>query len=135
MRAPLDYRLLALLITAFSSYSAIAADEKGLYQTLNYISCPQYSEDRKLPLHNGRNAADELYISGWLSGYNYLTPNTYDIVPGHDVMKVMEWLDSFCQVNTSKSVESGLLQFTSDNYPTRMQVYPPQPAPAKSKKK
>ena len=103
--------------------SAHASDEKGLYQTLNFISCPQYAEDRKVPLHSGRNAADEISLSGWLSAYNYLVPNTYDIVPAHDIMKVLEWMDKFCKENPTKNVESGLLQFTSEAYPSRMERF------------
>lgn len=123
MRTQNYFRLIAVLF-AFTVIPAHAADDKGLYQTLNYISCAQYIEDRKLPLHTGRNAADEIYVSGWLSAYNYLTPNTYDVVPGHDIMKVLEWMDTFCKDNSDKSVEAGLLQFSSDSYPDRVQHYP-----------
>lgn len=114
---------ITLVLSLLLAAPAHAADDKGLYQTLNYISCAQYAEDRKLPVHTGRNAADELYMSGWLSGYNYLTPNTYDVVPGHDIMKVMEWMDKFCKDAPGKSVEAGLLQFTGDSYPSRVQAY------------
>ncbi len=120
--------LLLVPVLAVVSMPAYAADERGLYQALNYISCAQYEQDRKLPLHTGRNAADEIYLSGWLTAYNYLTPSTYDIVPNHDIMKVMEWLDGYCKANPTKGVEAGLLQFASDFYPTRTQRYA---APAK----
>ena len=112
-----------LLATAYINQPARAADSKGLYQTLNYISCLQYTDDRKLPLHTGRNAADEIYISGWLSAYNYLMPNTYDVVPGHDITRVMTWMDAFCKSKPDKSVEAALVQFTSENYPGRLQSY------------
>ena len=124
MRIQNYFRFAAFAFFAFLTTSARAADDKGLYQTLNYISCAQYVEDRKLPLHTGRNAADEIYVSGWLSAYNYLTPNTYDIVPEHDIMKVLEWIDTFCKANPDKSAEAALLQFSSDHYPDRTQNYP-----------
>lgn len=114
---------LCLAFAAGSISPANASDERGLYQALNYISCAQYEQDRKLPLHTGRNAADEIYLSGWLTAYNYLTPSTYDIVPNHDIMKVMEWLDGYCKANPTKGIEAGLLQFASDFYPTRTQRY------------
>ena len=118
------FRVATFAFFAFLATSARAADDKGLYQTLNYISCAQYTEDRKLPLHTGRNAADEIYVSGWLSAYNYLTPNTYDIVPEHDIVKVLEWIDTFCKANPDKSAEAALLQFSSDQYPARTKNYP-----------
>lgn len=114
--------LLLPLCMAFPS-AGKATDENGLYQALHYISCQQYIEDRKQPPHTGRNAADEIYISGWLTAYNYLVANTYDITPNHDVNVVMNWLDTFCANNTAKGIEAGLLQFTNEAYPTRMQRY------------
>jgi|GEM_PF-7082353 len=115
--------ILALLVCVGFPAVGKATDESGLYQALHYISCQQYTEDRKQPPHTGRNAADEIYISGWLSAYNYLVANTYDITPNHDVNVVMGWMDKFCVDNPTKGVEAGLLQFTSAAYPTRMQRY------------
>lgn len=118
------YRLLlALLPMLCLPFAAKATDEHGLYQAMHYISCVQYSEDRKQPVHTGRNAADEIYVSGWLSAYNYLVASTYDITPNHDVNVVLGWLDKFCTENPAKGIEAGLLQFTNEVYPTRMQSY------------
>jgi hypothetical protein len=116
-------RLFLVLPVFLASDQSNAADNAGLYQALNYVSCQQYEQDRKLPVHSGRNAADEIYLSGWLSAYNYLTPNTYDIVPNHDIMKVMEWLDGYCKANPTKGLEAGLLQFVNDFYTTRTKQY------------
>lgn len=115
---------LALLVLFLLPVPAKATDEHGLYQALHYISCLQYTDDRKLPAHTGRNAADEIYISGWLSAYNYLVASTYDITPNHDINIVMGWLDHYCAENPGKGVEAGLLQFTNEVYSTRMQSYP-----------
>jgi hypothetical protein len=101
-----------------------AADSKGLYQTLYYIPCSTYAEDRKEPENSGKNAVDKIYVSGWLSGYNYLTPNTFDIAPDHNVDKALEWLDGFCAKKPQSSLEAGLLQLTDELYPNRMKEAP-----------
>jgi hypothetical protein len=111
---------------------AQAADSKGLYQTLFYVSCETYMQDRKEPVGTGRNAVDQIYVSGWLSAYNYLTPNTYDILPNHNVASALQWLDKFCAENPKKSVEAGLLQLTDELYPNRIQNYVPPPQPART---
>lgn len=127
----------ALLCTALvvSGAAAKAADSKGLYQTLYYVSCATYVQDRKEPENTGKNAVDKIYVSGWLSGYNYLTPNTYDILPNHNVDIVLQWLDQFCAKSPTQSIEAGLLQLTSDLYPDRVQNMPEQPAADKAPKK
>jgi len=115
--------------------SAQAADDKGLYQTLYYISCESYVKDRKEPENSGKNAVDKIYVSGWLSGYNYLTPNTFDIIPNHNVDMVMLWLDQYCAKNPKGSLEAGLLQLTDELYPDRVKKHPEAEAAAKAPSK
>jgi len=78
------------------SFPALASDDHGLYQTMHFISCEAYIKDRKQPVNTGMNAVDTIYVAGWLSGYNYVLPNTYDIVPNNNLGSVMLWLDKFC---------------------------------------
>lgn len=113
--------LAASIMGVFSS--AFAADSKGMYQTLHYISCKDYSEFRKEPVGTGNNALSQIYISGWLSGYNYLTPNTFNILRDESLDGVMRWMDGFCTKNPAKNVEAGLLQLTAELYPERLQNY------------
>lgn len=119
-----SYSLLSALGALCASLPAHAADSKGLYQTLYYISCATYTQDRKEPENSGKNAVDKIYVSGWLSGYNYLTPNTFDIIPNHNVDMVLLWLDQYCGKNPDKSVEAGLLQLTDELYPERVKEMP-----------
>jgi len=115
-----------LAVTAAFVWFALpakAADEKGLYQTMHLITCENYVADRKIPAHTDMNAIDEIYVAGWLSAFNYLTPNTHDITPQHDVNLVLADLDKFCAQNPKSNIEAGLLELTSDYYPTRMQNY------------
>ena len=118
------------LAASLFSGSATASDSQGLYQTLYFVPCPTYAEHRKEPAGTGNNALDQVYVVGWLSGYNYLTPNTYDILPGHNVAGVMQWLDVFCAKNPTKSIDSGLLQLTSELYPGRVKEFVAQGQPA-----
>jgi hypothetical protein len=126
--------MIAALLSA-TSFPAVAADSTGQYQTLYYISCAQYAADRKEPVNTGHNAIDKIYVSGWLSGYNYLTPNTFNVLsPGQTVDEVMQWLDAFCAKYPDKSVEAGLLTLTDDFYPTRVQEHPKQETSKKKSK-
>lgn len=130
------YCLASLLFLADASQ---AADSKGLYQTLYYIPCSSYVQDRKEPENSGHNAVDKIYVSGWLSGYNYLTPNTFDILPDHNIDGVMKWLDAYCAKKPAGSLEAGLLQLTDELYPNRVQNNPAVPTvpsgPATAEKK
>ena len=108
------------LLTIGFAVPGKAVDGKGLYQTLHYISCAAYIQDRKDLISTG---VDQVYISGWLSAYNYLTPNTYDILPESNISMAVQWLDKFCAENPLKSIEAGLLQLTDELYPKRIQNY------------
>lgn len=126
MKRAIYLAALCLPITAW------AADNKGTYQTLYYISCADYAKDRQEPMNTGKNAVDKIYVSGWLTGYNYLTPNTFDIIPNHNVDMVMQWLDEYCVKHPAKSIESGLLQLTDELYPDRVKNRPEEQKAAKS---
>lgn len=112
---------------------AHAGDDKGLYQTYYYISCSTYVQDRKEPINTGKNAVDKIYVSGWLSGYNYLTPNTYSIIPNGDMDMVMVWLDRYCAKYPTKNIEAGLLQLSDEQYPTRLESVPKKAEELKAK--
>lgn len=120
----------ALGVAGSLASGAMAADSQGLYQTLYFVPCPTYAEHRKEPAGTGNNALDQVYIMGWLSGFNYLTPNTYDILPGHNLPAVMQWLDEYCAKNPKKSVDSALLELTGELYPNRIKDFAPPQAQA-----
>ncbi|MBY0406468.1 MAG: hypothetical protein K2Q01_02160 [Rickettsiales bacterium] len=123
------------MLPLFAPLPAQAADSSGQYQTLYYISCADYAAHRKEPVNTGLNAVDKIYVSGWLSGYNYLTPNTFNILSQQNVDGVMEWLDAYCKKYPTRSVEAALLQLTDDLYPTRVQEHPAAKAEPKNKAK
>lgn len=124
---PFSHLTMALTLAAgvFMPDSAAAVDSGGTYQTLYYIPCESYIEHRKEPLNTGNNALDKIYVSGWLTGYNYLTPNTYNIIAKGGVDDVMVWMDDYCAKNLKKNVEAGLLDYTSANYPARLTEFVP----------
>lgn len=58
------------------------------------------------------------YVAGWLTAYNALTPDTYDILPnGND--GAMIWLNNFCTANPLELLETGLNQLVIEAYPNR----------------
>jgi hypothetical protein len=121
------FRAATLLLAAAAVSAPLpakAADDKGLYQTLYFVSCATYAKDRKEPENTGKNAVDKIYVSGWLTGFNYLTPNTYDIIPNHNVDMVLQWLDQYCAKSPEKNLEAGLLQLTDTLYPDRVKNFP-----------
>jgi len=115
--------LFAALFPLFSA-PIMAADEHGLYQTSHFISCENYAKNRKSPGGNTLNSLDAIYVSGWISSYNFLTPNTYDIIPNQNMDTVMKWLDDFCKSNPKLNIEIGLIKLTDDLYPQRIQLAP-----------
>ena len=108
------------LCAAIHPSSSKAADTQGMLWLFNKTSCVEYVEDRKLPDHTGRNGIDQIYVGGWLSAYNALVPDTYDITGGKDIDSVMQWIDKFCRDNPFESVQTGLIALAHDLYPNRL---------------
>jgi hypothetical protein len=106
-----------------SSQGALASDSKGMYQTLYYIPCESYIQHRKEPPNTGNNAIAKIYVSGWLSGYNYVTPQTYNILSDMGSDDVLEWIDDYCAKNTGQNLDAALLQLTKEKYDTRLQEF------------
>lgn len=103
--------------------AAQAADSRGMYQTLYYLSCESYVQHRKEPAATGNNAIAQIYVSGWMTGFNYLTPNTYNILSKDSVLDIMKQVDAYCAKNPKMNVDAALLQITSELYPTRIKEF------------
>lgn len=65
------------------------------------------------------------YVLGWLTAYNMLTPDTYDIIP-NGIDGALLWLNNYCSANPLQSLDAGLQALTVEAYPSRQQKAPGQ---------
>jgi len=115
---PVSWILWALLVSA-----AMAADENGQYATLsasNESTCGTYLSARD-EAHHGQYARQNMYKSwlmGFMTGYDFGAPDTYDIAPSMDLEAMMNWVENYCRRNplSSFATSAGALvtQLTPD---------------------
>jgi len=65
------------------------------------------------------------YVLGWLSAFNALTPDTFNIVPT-GANGAMLWLNNYCAKNPLKNLDAGLQALVEEAYPSRQQNRPGQ---------
>jgi hypothetical protein len=87
-----------------ASYALVAADENGQYATLsasNESSCETYISARD-DAHRGQYARQNMYkfwLMGFITGYDFGAPDTYDIAPSMDLDTMMLWVENYCRRN------------------------------------
>lgn len=65
------------------------------------------------------------YVSGWLSAYNMVASETYNIIP-NGLDGAMLWLNNYCNKNPLKNLDAGLRELVIEAYPSRQQKPPGQ---------
>ncbi len=113
--------LLALALTTGSA-PALAADKDGAYWSQRPDECRNFvrlhaATDRKPETEAVRN-----WISGYLSAYNRLTPETYDITGATDFEQVLRAVERYCKSNPFADISAAMETVTNDLYPTRHQT-------------
>jgi hypothetical protein len=97
-------RIFLTAVALFVAQLAAAADENGQYATLaasNENTCGTYISARD-EAHHGQFARQNMYKSwlmGFVTGYDFGAPDTYDIAPSMDLDAMMLWVENYCRRN------------------------------------
>lgn len=91
----------------------MAADAQSTYKLrgLGALSCARYLEDRR-----GDPKGSEAYahwFTGYLTAYNYLQAQTFDIAPSHDAQALLTYLDLYCAENPNVLIGVAAQRFVS----------------------
>ena len=108
---------LLLLVLLLTSTLAWSADESEKYRTMGVRSCEIYV--RAQCENSWSKITIEAWIAGYITAYNYQTPNTYDIRANGDLDSIMLWLDNWCRANPREDLAGGMEVLTEELYPKR----------------
>ena len=109
--------LVSLLVFSVSGYSY---DENARYTAIGSVSCGKWVEYRE-----ANNSREEQYwISGYLTAYNELTPDVYNIMGNADGASIYLWMDKYCRENSLENLFSAIQVLTAELYPNRIVKYP-----------
>ena len=99
---------------------ACAADRDGKHAVLGSVSCARFIEDRK----EGRWQAmpHAAWVEGYITAYNAHVPDTYNVLGGIDVERVIQRLENWCSVNVDKPLVEGLEKLIVELSPRRQRA-------------
>ena len=99
-----------------------AADRSGNYAIWGKgnKSCFSYLKDRDA----GKDNAYKNYVMGYLTAYNTLTPETYNISGNLRLDDIMAWLDDYCDAKQVHGLEQSLIEFISEHHEKRLRTLP-----------
>ncbi len=64
------------------------------------------------------------WIYGYMTAYNTLTPDTYDIMGQTDRSAILRWLENYCKQNPLKRFAEAMELLTAELHPRRIRKEP-----------
>ena len=114
--------VITLLFALAGSLPAQAADKDGNYAVwgVGAKSCFHFSQSE------GQPGAEKYrdFVMGYLTAYDALTEDTYNIGAGKDLDQVMAWITEYCKTKQVHGFEQALAEFTVAQYPQRSRQPP-----------
>lgn len=87
-------------------------------------SCRSYADARKQQENSREMVAFITWLHGYLTAYNHLISDTYNIGGGSRGLDLREWLDNYCKENPRKSFYQAAAALTVELYPKRLKEEP-----------
>jgi hypothetical protein len=97
-----------LSLSALASARSEAADKDARFSVrgLGTTSCTKY-------LDAAESEEFVHWITGFLTAYNWLTPDTYDIAPQYNANGLKRFMDLYCGQNPKRRIIEAALAFVS----------------------
>ena len=121
MRFKVIVPALALLA---ASHTVFGKDVDGEFAVFSVggKSCAEYLQARA---GGGRALHDfTTWVQGYLSAFNLIVPNTYDILGDRDFDKAISWLDDHCAENREAPFVNATASLTINLFPARKNIAP-----------
>ncbi len=129
----LKFTYTLLLLCCLNNY-AIAKDMDGDFVVFSVgaNNCGDYINARKI----GGKAFEnyEQWLMGYLSAFNLIVINTYDILGTKNYKQVLRWLDKYCGKKRREPFVNAAARLTMKLYPSRRNMSPNKNTKAKWKK-
>ena len=117
-----DSVVLTLLGALLCPLPALAADKDGNYAVwgVGSKSCFHFTQAQGKP----DAEAYRDFAMGYLTAYNALNEDTYNIGAGKDLDQVMTWITEYCTKQQVHGFEQALAEFTVEQHPQRTRQPP-----------
>jgi hypothetical protein len=81
---------------ALLAASTYGADRKGAYRLYGSRTCSEYLQAKQEGNPVGGVAVDG-WVAGYISAYNSIAPDTFNIMGGSDLGGALLWLKNYCE--------------------------------------
>ena len=111
---------LALLLCLAANNPAFSADAAGNYAIwgLGQSSCHKFNKAREQ--NETRQYKD--YLMGYLTAFNTLSDDTYNIAGKTKLGEVEAWIASYCDLHQIESFNRAIQQYATENFESRLTV-------------
>ncbi len=108
---------IVLFLSLLTALLAYAEDTDGNHAVwgIGQSSCHSYTKAREA----GEYSDYKIYLMGYLTAYNSLIPETYNIAGTKDLNEVLAWIDTHCKKTAMDSYEHALKQMVTEMHETR----------------
>ena len=113
-----------LLLSCCYSGGVTAADNAGNYAIwgVGRASCHQFLKSRK----DDSDTRFRVFLMGYLTAFNTLRDNTYDITAGRSIIDSLQWIETYCESHQMDAFDRAIQQLLDHRYAARHQVPPGQ---------
>lgn len=97
-----------------------AADMDRKYWKQGGFTCGKFVEDRQRP--DTRQRFTEVmmaWLAGYVTAYNYVVPDTTNILGGSDLNSAILWIENYCRARPLKDTADAAEALIDVLYPTR----------------
>jgi len=115
--------VLVFLLVFSGALQAKSVDQRYVAYGVGAWSCGQYNAAQRKGDHTSLAAVDH-FVEGYLSAFNVIVRNTYDIMGGDGIDTARGWLRSYCRDHEQQSLANAMAVFTALRYPDRNSVPP-----------
>ncbi len=119
-------RLAGCLLAAYLCLptAAVAADPRGDFAVrgMGLETCGAYAERR--PEQPVLRIAARSWLNGYLTAYNQLVPDTYDVTGGTSLEELEMRLEHYCQANPEHTIAFAAVAVASGLDPARIRANP-----------
>ncbi|MGI9304602.1 MAG: hypothetical protein ACR2RB_18140 [Gammaproteobacteria bacterium] len=113
-----------LVMGAVVAGSVLAADQDGVFSMVGHASKPCHAFTEALTQARANDNYYEvnrysLWLDGYLTAYNLLTPDTYDIAGGQDRKALLDRLGAYCKSKPADNFWTAVTKLTEGLHATR----------------
>ena len=114
--------VVCVMFSLLTAPAAHSADSKGNYAIwgAGRQSCNQFLKAADKPeLERFKN-----YLMGYLTAFNTLSEDTYNITAGENLSSAVTWLKGYCDLHQIESYDRAIQQFVDEKYEARFREPP-----------